>query len=51
MTEVNAGLDEASFKQIKAFLLEQLEEDGGSERARREVTRRRDIVVKSPTIV
>jgi hypothetical protein len=33
------------FEQIKAFLLEQLEEDGGSERAKREVTKRCNIVV------
>jgi hypothetical protein len=35
------------FDQIKAFLLEKLEEDGGSERAKREVTKRCDIVAKA----
>jgi hypothetical protein len=35
------------FDQMKAFLLEQLEEDGGSEQAKREVTKRCDIVAKA----
>ena len=35
------------FNQIKAFLLEQLEEDGGSERAKREVEKRCDLVAKA----
>jgi hypothetical protein len=35
------------FAQMKAFLLEKLEEDGGSERAKREVTKRCDIVAKA----
>ncbi len=33
--------------QLKAFLLEKLEEDGGSERAKREVAKRCDIVAKA----
>jgi hypothetical protein len=35
------------FEQIKAFLLDQLEEDGGSERAKTEVRKRCDIVAKA----
>ena len=35
------------YDQIKAFLLEQLEEDRGSERAKREVKKRCDIVAKA----
>jgi hypothetical protein len=35
------------FEHIKAFLLEQLEEDGGLERAKREVTKRCGIVAKA----
>jgi hypothetical protein len=35
------------FDQMKAFLLEKLEEDGGSERAKRDVTKRCDIVAKA----
>ena len=35
------------YDQIKAFLLEQLGEDGGSERAKREVKKRCDIVAKA----
>jgi hypothetical protein len=35
------------FDQIKSFLLERLEEDGGSERAKREVTKRCDIVANA----
>jgi hypothetical protein len=35
------------FEQIKAFLLDQLEEDGGSERARREVRKWYDIDAKA----
>jgi hypothetical protein len=34
------------FEQIKAFLLDQLEEDGGSERAKREVQKQCEIVAK-----
>jgi hypothetical protein len=34
------------FEQMKAFLLEKLEEDGGSERAKQEVAMRCDIVAK-----
>jgi hypothetical protein len=36
-----------NFEKIKAFLLEQLEVNGGSERAKREVTKRCDIVTKA----
>jgi hypothetical protein len=35
------------FDQIKAYLVEQLVEDGGSERAKREVRKRCDIVAKA----
>jgi hypothetical protein len=35
------------FYQIKAYLVEQLVEDGGSERAKREVQKRCDIVAKA----
>jgi hypothetical protein len=35
------------FEQMKAFLLEQLEEDGGSEPAKREVTKQCYIVAKA----
>jgi hypothetical protein len=35
------------FDQIKEFLLEKLEEDGGSQRTKREVTKRCDIVAKA----
>jgi hypothetical protein len=35
------------FEQMKAFLLEQLEEDGGSERGKREVTKWCGIVAKA----
>ena len=35
------------FDQVKQFLLEQLEEDGGSDRVKREVTKRCDIVAKA----
>jgi hypothetical protein len=35
------------YEQIEAFLLNQLEEDGGSERAKREVKKRCDIVAKA----
>jgi hypothetical protein len=31
---------------VKAFLLDELEENGGSERAKREVTKRRHVVAK-----
>jgi DNA topoisomerase IA len=35
------------FEQMKAFLLEQLEQDGGSERMKREVTKQCDIIAKA----
>jgi hypothetical protein len=35
------------YDQIKAFLLEELEEDGGSQRKKREVTKRCDIIAKA----
>ena len=39
------------FEQMKEFLLEQLEEDGGSERAKREVVKKVRHSGKSPTVV
>jgi hypothetical protein len=45
------GLGKAIFDQLKAFLLENLEEDGGSERAKRGVTKRCDIVVVAKALL